>query len=162
MSPVMLDCASQFRRTATPIPETGAPSRVKEGENSVRTALTILRGPEKEKRKQENCSDQRDLTTSSARSNCVSTPAPSESGEFSTTKSGSTPLPSIQSPCQVYQPATGLRTMYPPGTLKLAPPRTSPAVLVPTIVASWFCFAQLATISVAVSGCSITTMPVRP
>jgi hypothetical protein len=113
----MLDCASQSPQTATPIPETGAPSRVKEGENSVRTALTILRGPEKEKRKEENCSDQRDLTTSSALSNCVSTPAPSKSGEFSTTKSGSTPLPSIQPPCQVYHPTTGIRRMYPSGNL---------------------------------------------
>src|SRR5580704_13509404 len=154
MAPVILDCASQSRRTATPIPETGAPSCVKEGGSSVRTALTILRGPEKEKRKQQNCSDQRDLTTSSALSNCVSTPAPSDSGEFSTTKSGSAPLPSIHSPCQVYQPATGIRSTYPLGNLKFAPPSTSPAVRVPTSTARRFCFAKLATISAALCVCS--------
>jgi hypothetical protein len=57
------------------------------------------------------------LTTSNAFSNWVSTPAASNSGEFLTLTSGPTPPPSIHCSLHVYQPATGMRSTYPPGRL---------------------------------------------
>src|SRR5437016_2823589 len=90
------------------------------GEKTSENSPHYTQRPRERKMSMKNVNDMRykDLTTSSALFNWVSAPAPSDSGEFSTTKSGSTPLPSIHSPCQVYQPAMGMRSTYPQGNLK--------------------------------------------
>ena len=101
-------------------------------------------------------------TAAIAVSSWLSLPWRSPSADRGTSTSGSTPLPSMMAPRQVYQPAAGNRRTNPWPTEKLPPPSTWPPVRVPTILARPFSAANAATISPALNVCSLTSITTRP